>query len=247
MPDRRSHRGPDPEDEKLFAPSQWTILRAATGDLCWLLTRGYAVFSALELVGNRYALTRRQRVAVGRCACSDEAFQRRQLHQIDPPALRGQELWLDGYNILIAVEAALSGGVILRGCDGCYRDMAAIHARYREVEETSPALRLIGALTTEWAVRRCRWHLDRPVSNSGRLKQALLDIAAGAGWDWEVELVFNPDKILAQSDQVVATSDSAILDRCEGWINLSRLVIGKGAPRARVIDLCVEGFANRIV
>jgi hypothetical protein len=238
MPDKRRHRGPDPEDERLFAPGAWPDLRAATGDLCWLLNRGYAVPSAVELVGNRYSLARRQRLAVARCACSDEALLLRQRRRADPHALRDQELWLDGYNVVIGAEAALSGGIILRGRDGCCRDLANIYARYREVEETAVALRLIGELTAAWAVRRCRWWLDRPVSNSGRFKKALLDAATGAGWNWDVELVFNPDKVLAQSDQIVATSDSVILDRSRRWLNLIGLLIEKRVPQARVVDLC---------
>jgi hypothetical protein len=240
MPDKRCHRGPDPEDEKLFAPNAWPILRAATADLCWLLNRGYAVPSAVELVGNRYALARRQRLAVGRCACSDDALKRRQAHRADPQALRDQELWLDGYNVVIGAEAALSGGIILRGRDGCYRDLANIYARYREVEETLPALQLIGELAAGWGARRCRWWLDRPVSNSARFKRSILQTAASAGWDWEAELVFNPDKVLAQSDQLVATSDSVILDRTQRWINLLGLMIQQRMPQARVVDLGPE-------
>jgi hypothetical protein len=201
------------------------------------LTRGYAVTSAVELVGNRHSLTRRQRIAIGRCACSDEAVRRRQEHRVEPQALAGQELWLDGYNVLIGLEAALGGAVILLGRDDCYRDMANIYARYRAVAETLPALRLIGQLTQRWAVRRCSWWLDRPVSNSGRFKQAILDAAATAGWDWQVELVYNPDQVLKESDQIVATSDSVILDVCGHWLNLARLVISEGVPQARVIDL----------
>jgi hypothetical protein len=240
MPDKRHHRGPDPEDEKLFAPRVWPVLRAAVSDLCWLLNRGYAVPSALELVGNRYALARRQRLAVGRCVCSDEALQRRQQHQVEPAVMPGQELWLDGFNVLIAIEAALGGGVILRGCDGCCRDMATIYSRYRQVEETQLALQLVGALTAAWQVRRCCWWLDRPVSNSGRFKQAILEAAAAGGWDWQVELVFNPDKVLADADQVIATSDSVILDRCARWINLTHRLITHAIPQARVVDLGLD-------
>jgi hypothetical protein len=243
VPEKRRHRGPDPEDAKLFAPRLWPVLRAATSDLCWLFNRGYAARSAVELVGNRYSLARRQRLAVGRCACAEEVRQRRLRRQVDPEALRGQELWLDGFNVLIGIEAALSGGVILLGCDGCYRDMANIYARYREVEETFPALQLIGQFCAAHAARRCRWWLDRPVSNSGRFKQAILEAAAGAAWDWEVELVFSPDKILAESDQVVATGDGVILDRCERWLNLARLVIDAEIPQARIVDLRVEAAA----
>ena len=239
MADKRHHRGPDPEDERLFAPHAGAALRSATRDLCWLLTRDYPVPSALELVGNRYALTRRQRIAVGRCACADEALRRRRAHELEPPQVRGQELWLDGYNVLTAIEAALAGGVILLGCDGCYRDLAGVHGRYRKLDETIPALRLVGKLTAGWMVRGCCWWLDRPVSNSGRLKGLILEVAAEEGWDWQVETAFNPDKVLIQSAEIVATSDSAILDRCGRWINLTRLVIDLHVPQAHVVDLCL--------
>jgi hypothetical protein len=239
VPDKRHHRGPDPEDERLFATDAVPVLRSATSDLCWLLNRDYPATSALELVGNRYALTRRQRMAVGRCACADQDLRRRKEHEVQPSQLKAQELWLDGYNVLTGIEAALAGGVILLGCDGCCRDLAGVHGRFRKLEETVPALRLVGALTAEWGVRRCRWWLDRPVSNSGRLQQLIADLAAKAGWDWQVETVFNPDKVLAATEQIVATSDSAVLDRCRRWLNLTRLVIDRSVAHAHVVDLCV--------
>jgi len=240
MPDKRTHRGPAPEDERLFATRMWPGLRSATRDLCWLLNRGYAIRSAAELVGNRYVLTTRQRIAVSRCVCSDEARQRRHQHEVTSPQLRDQELWIDGFNVLTGIEAALAGGVILLGCDGCLRDLASSYARHHEVQETMPALSLVGAVLTGWGVRRCLWWLDRPVSNSGRLKQRIVELAAANGWDWQVELVFNPDKVLAESSEIIATSDSVILDRCQRWINLARLVMTQHVPQARIVDLCVE-------
>ena len=240
MPDKRRHRGPDPEDARLFAPAAVPVLRQAASDLCWLLNRGYAVPSAVELVGNRYALVRRQRTAVARCVCSDEAFQRRQGHHLEPARVLGQELWLDGFNVLNVLEATLSGGVILLGRDGCYRDMAAVHGRYRLVEETLPALRLVGELTTGWAISACRWWFDKPVSNSGRVQRALQEMAAAAGWNWQVELVYNPDKVLVETGHIAVTSDSAILDRCGRWFNLARWAIDQRVPSAQVIDLAVD-------
>jgi hypothetical protein len=237
LPERRHHRGPDPEDEQLFGPHVWPELRQATDDLCWLLNRGYALPSAIELVGNRYGLARRQRQAVGRCAAAPTQLARRASHRVEPSALRNEELWLDGYNVLTGLEAALAGGVILLGRDGCCRDMAGVHAGYHQVAETLPALRLVGALGAEWGVRQCCWWLDRPVSNSGRLKETLLACAAEGGWDWQVELDYNPDKVLSQTTQIVASADSVILDRCQRWFNLVRCAIDLRAPSARLVDL----------
>jgi len=237
MPDTRTHRGPAPEDERLFALSMRPRLRRATQDLCWLLDHGYALHSAAELVGNRHALTTRQRIAVTRCVCASTARQRRRQHEVPATDLRDQELWLDGFNVLTGIEAALAGGVMLLGCDGCFRDLASVYARHHEVQETVPALELLGATLSAWGARRCQWWLDRPVSNSERLQRRMLALAAAHGWDWQVGLVFNPDKVLAEATAVIATSDSAILDRCQRWVNLTRRVITESIPRAWVVDL----------
>jgi hypothetical protein len=243
MPDTRHHRGAHPEDAALFAPAQWPALQQASADLWWLLDHDYAMTSALELVGNRHRLTQRQRTAVSRGACSADQCARRAQHQVASPALEGAELWLDGYNVLITIESALAGAVILHARDGCYRDMASLHGTYRTVGETVPAIILIGRTLDRWQVARVHWLLDRPVSNSGRLKALLLDTAAENGWPWEVQLEFNPDELLAGSSAIVATADSAVLDRGVRLYDLAAaLVPGMVAP-PRVLELASPPLA----
>jgi hypothetical protein len=237
MPDKRQHRGAHPQDATLFAPAMWPRLREAVADYSWLLGRRYSAKSALKLVGDRYQLAERQRLAVMRCACSEESLCRRQSHQVTEDELRGQMLLLDGYNVLTTVEAALSGGVILSGLDDCYRDIASMHGTFRRVEETVPAITLLGEALASLGARECLWYLDSPVSNSGRLKEMLLRIAVERGWNWRVELVFNPDPVLAVATEVIATADSVILDQCHQWFNLARSVVARGIPEACVIDL----------
>jgi hypothetical protein len=154
-------------------------------------------------------------------------------------ALAGQPLELDGYNVLTTVEAALAGGVILAACDGTFRDMASMHGSFRRVEETRPALELIGQMTAALGVSGCQWYLDRPVSNSGRLKTLMEEVARGHGWSWSVELVANPDAVLIASEQTIATADSAVLDRCRAWYNLARETVLRFIPGARIVDLAV--------
>lgn len=235
MPDHRVHRGAHPEDAQLFAADQWPALRCAYADLCWLLDRGYAIRSGLALVGDRHALTQRQRIAVARCACSATQQARRIRQEVTAAELAQREVWLDGYNVLITVESALSGGVILLGRDGAYRDMASLHGSYRRVEETVPALRAIGETLAAAGVTSCRWLLDQPVSNSGRLKGILEEMAAEQRWSWEVALVYSPDKLLRETEAIVVSSDSVVLDACARWYNLARHVVSAHAPHARVI------------
>lgn len=241
MPDHRAHRGPDPRDPALFDPANWPRLRAAVAELSWLWTRGYAETSSLKLVGDRHDLTDRQRMAVRRSACSDQALERRTRHRVPLAGPRGQPLWIDGFNVLTTVEAALGGAYVFLGRDGSLRDLAGVHGTYRKVEETRPAIEFVGDYLMTLGVGPCLWHLDRPVSNSGRLSALLLELAHDRGWDWRVELSFNPDALLAGAPEIVATADAGILDRCARWAALARGVVEAVVAGANVVDLGSEG------
>jgi hypothetical protein len=270
VPDKREHRGPHPDDRERFAPALLPRLREAVADFSLLLTKGYAGKSALKLVGDRFSLTQRQRLAVMRSSCSDQQRQSRLKRCVPIEALAGLPLAIDGYNLLITIEAALSAGLIFRGRDGCFRDLASIHGTYRKVEETVPAVRLIGKFLTEiggprvegvgtpnaidrvWepfppsnrgqdardtTVAEALWLLDSPVSNSGRLKTLLGQLARENGWPWEIRLTISPDAELSRMNAIVVSTDSAILDACQKWTNLAAEIIMRRLSLTTVIDL----------
>jgi hypothetical protein len=237
MPDRRSHRGPHPEDHEGFGAEAQARLREAASDFCWLLDRGYAHRSGIKLVGDCYALRERQRIAVLRCACCDSDFQNRKAREIDPTEMRGQPLLIDGYNLLTTVEAALAGAVILQGRDGAFRDMASIHGHFKFVAETSPALLMIGEMLERLQPSESLWYFDSPVSNSGRLALLVRQVAAAHSWNWRVELTQNPDAILCAASETVATADSMILQRCAHWVNLAEEVIRTHVKDAWIVRL----------
>jgi hypothetical protein len=243
-------------------------LREAVADFSLLLTKGYADKSALKLVGDRFSLTQRQRLAVMRAACSDQQLDLRLARRVPVEDLAGQSIAIDGYNLLITVEAALSGGLIFRGRDGCFRDLASIHGTYRKVEETIPAIELIGDFLVQTGtpsgmgfqpmnhrqdadatenrgrdardttVRAVLWLLDSPVSNSGRLKTLLGRLAREHAWPWEIRLTISPDAELSRMDTIVVSTDSAILDACRKWTNVAAAIIRERVSWSTVIDLC---------
>ena len=206
-------------------------------DHVWLLTRGYAAKSALKLVGDRFALTQRQRLALMRSACSDPHREARQARCVSPAGMAGQALVVDGYNLLITIEAALSGAFIFKGCDDCMRDLASVHGTYRKVEETVAAITLIGECLTESAVAHVTWLLDSPVSNSGRLKTLMGQLARDRDWPWHIELSLNPDAQLKSTQDIVVTTDSVILDHCQQWVNLAAGIIAAKCSAAKILDL----------
>jgi hypothetical protein len=233
MPDRRKHRGPGPQDRVWFAPEARPTLAAAVDDLSWLLSRGYAWVSSLKLVGDRHRLVERQRVAVLRSACSEAAKACRAARRVKLEDIRGQPLRIDGFNLILTLESALGGGVVLGGRDGCFRDLAGVHGTYRRVEETRPALELAAHWMAAWGVGPCTWLLDAPVSNSGRLAAMI----RATDSRWLAEVVPDPDTLLSARGDPVVTTDAVVLDRCGAWVNVARAIIEAGAPGAYVVDL----------
>lgn len=240
MPLSRRHRGRDPTDEGLFAPGNLPVLRTAVAELSWLFDRGYSQNAALALVGDRHSLRARQRLAVLRCAASDRDRDARRARRVEVAQLRGGAVVVDGFNCLITVEAALAGGLLLRGRDGVLRDLASVHGSYRLVAETEAAVEALGKILAAAAPAAVRVYLDRPVSNSGRLRALMRTKATQASWPWEVLLVDNPDReILGLGDPgwITATGDSHILDRCGPWLPLADATVAAAAPAAWLIDL----------
>ena len=237
MPDKRSHRGPHPQDSRLFAAAAVEGLRNALADFSMLLTKGYADKSALKLVGDKFSLAQRQRLAIMRSACSDQQLNLRKQRQVEVTDLADKPLVIDGYNILITVEAAMSGAVVFRGRDGCCRDLASIHGTYRRVTETIPAIELIGKFLKDKSVSKSLWLLDSPVSNSGRLKKLIGELAQKKGWELNVELLSSPDAELIKTEDIVTSSDSVVLDGCRRWVNLAGAIIEEKLPDTWLLDL----------
>lgn len=237
MPDRRKNRGAHPRDAECFAADAVRTLRRVTSELAWLLDRGYSEKASAVLVGDRHRLRARQRAAVSRCAIGAKVATAREARRLEPSRLAGTHVLIDGYNVLLTVEAALSGAVVLRGRDGNLRDLAAMSSHFRRVHQTRPAITLIGRWLADRGVEHATWYLDAPVSGSGHLAGWIRQIGTDHDWRLDAEPVASPDRLMIESDRIMATADGGILDRGGPWIALARHVIEAHVPDAWLIDL----------
>ncbi|MEM6766103.1 MAG: DUF434 domain-containing protein [Bacteroidota bacterium] len=237
MPHRQKHRGQQSDDPKLFSLDWIPVLNEAVTDMSYLMSRGYSHRSSLKLVGDRYRLHRRQRHALYRASCSDASRSQRADKLLSVSELKDKPVIIDGYNLLISVESALSGGIIIDCRDDTFRDLASVHSTYRTVAETRPAIRLIGQQLQNLCIASAFWLLDAPISNSGRLKLLMEEIAVKEGFQWQIELDNSPDKrIKKEKDSVAITSDGQILDNVCAWTNLHRHII-EGLSESQIIQL----------
>lgn len=97
-------------------------------------------------------------------------------------------------------------------------------------------IRFLPFILFKLKIKGVNFYIDAPVSNSGKLKTAIYETSEKWDVDVNVEIIPNPDVILEKSNYVVS-SDSIILDKCDGWINLVGYIIEKYMKEVWVIEL----------
>ena len=225
-------RGYVDKDEELFGGSQRAKILSAANDARWLMNRGYSAESAITFTSNHYLLTSRQRMAIFRSILNDEDKTTRLKKEILKP---GTEVLIDGLNIIITLETALSHSLVLRGDDGVLRDVAGLHGTYRIIDKTAKAIEQILQTLSNLDVRNATFILDKPVSNSGSLKQLILEISRNFNLEVVAELDMNPDQIFVDKENVIS-SDGPVILKSSSWFNLNSMIVRDMIPDTWVFN-----------
>lgn len=228
-------RGFVPTDVQDFADDKLPLLRRAQSDILVMLDRSYPIKSVSTLVGNHYQLTERQRLAVVRATAPTADVHARKAKQMTD-GVDGGMIYIDGLNVMITLETALSGTTLFRCMDGTVRDLAAIRGTYRLIEHTRTAAEWLGGYLETIGASRVTVYLDAPVSNTGRLKALLADSWEPYGFDLDIQLVPNADVMLYDKENVI-TSDAIILNECQSWRNGAAEIIDNRLKDVKIIDL----------
>lgn len=217
-------RGFLPEYEKLFKGKEIEKLQEAAKDCLYLLNRGYKVKTATCFVQNHYMLPECQRLALARTLAIDKDIELRKQKELHQDELAGREVWIDGFNAIIPMESLLSDSPLFECMDGAIRDMANLKGSYHIIDKTEGAIRLILSKLDELKIAKAHIHIDRPVSNSGRLKMLILELAKEYNVEVEVELLDAVDKSLYDKECVIS-GDCVVIDNSISWIPLYRWII----------------------
>jgi hypothetical protein len=201
------------------------ILEDAAIDFRFLLNRGYPRKAALDLVGNRYALTFDQRHLLHRGVFSEADSKSRQRKLLRLRDLRGHDLAIDGYNVLITVEAGLFGRPLILADDGFVRDISGLSGNFRKTARTEKALELILNELKKNNPRRVLFLFDAPISKSGKLAEEVRGRLNEASLPGDALAVKVPEKILIGFPGIVATSDTAIIDPSEKVVDVAGHVL----------------------
>ena len=234
MNEKDTRRGYVDTDEIEFSSESLVVLRKAQEEILWLMDRGYPIKNTVTFVGNHYMLSNRQRLALTRATSTTASIAARKNKEVF--SCDDQIISIDGLNLIITLEVALSGSILIKCMDGTIRDLAGLRGTYRLIDKTDNAITLIGRKLKSMNVAESVFYLDAPVSNTGRLKTRIFELLGHYDYGISVELINNPDAFL-KSKAYVVTSDSIILNECASWINLAESIITESISSAKYIEL----------
>jgi len=169
--------------------------------------------------------------------CTDESLKIKKEKEFSFNELKNNILYIDGFNQIITLEVLLSKGTVFKGRDGCVRDLAGLRGNYSIIDETEKAIRIIAGFSNNSGVSSVIIYLDSPVSNSGKLKNLIMEQQVKFDIPVSVELMHNPDVSLYDKS-VVISSDGIILEHCAHWFNLGDYILNELQEKA-IIDFSI--------
>ena len=138
--------------------------------------------------------------------------------------LKGKTVYIDGFNAIIPMESLVSDSPVFKCMDGAVRDLANLRGSYKIIDKTEPAINLLLKQLDKRKVKKAVIYLDKPISNSGRLKMLILEVAKNYKVEVEVELLNAVDKELYYKENVIS-GDCVVIDYSTSWVPLYGWII----------------------
>ncbi len=187
----------------------------ASQDLKYLLDRDYKRTTALNLVADRYSLTEKERNLLHRYVFSEKEIRRHRKKLCPLSRMRGKRIVIDGYNVLITVEAVLEGRDIVLGMDGILRDVKGIFSRYKFNKNSKIAIDKILEKLKEFTPGFILFIFDSQVSKSGELAAFVRGRLEEYRLNGDARTSPNADKEIKKLNYITLTSDSIIIENVD--------------------------------
>lgn len=202
-------------------------IKNAAQDLKYLLDRDYNKKTSLNLIVNRYKLNDKQRNFLQRYVFSEKDIKLHKSRLFSIEKIAGKDIIIDGYNVLITVEAILNKKELVRGMDGFLRDTSAIFSKYIFDKNTKKALKRIILTLKEYKPRFVLFIFDSQISHSGELTGYVRHKLNESGLNGNARTSRSADKEIVDLNEITMTSDSIIIEKVDGAVDIGSVIYEK--------------------
>lgn len=216
----------------------------ALKDYKYLLNRGYPGKASLDIVVQRYSLNKVERMVLYRCIHSNSIAKLIRKKIVSSNYVKGKLMLIDGFNVLITIDTALSCNQVFLSDDGIIRDVSKSIKKFEFKTQThNTLLDLMLKEIKNLAPRYMIIFYDKQVSFSGQVASLTRRHAETIIKDtvkWDVFVSDRNDKtiIMYSSKGIVSTSDIVILLKSKEIFDLAQHIVRKKCGK-KIIDLNV--------
>ncbi|MDD4162186.1 MAG: DUF5616 domain-containing protein [Methanothrix sp.] len=155
-----------------------------------------------------------------RTIVSADTALRRMAKALKVHTLRGREVFVDGYNVLITTESLLEGFPVYLCDDGFLRDTRGFFRSYKASRITFCAFSEILDLLAAAGPDRVELLLDQQISRSGELANEVRGLMAERDLPGVAMTARDVDHRLKTCGYIVASSDGNVIDAASSAIDL---------------------------
>lgn len=211
-------------------------LTSAAYDLQFLLDRKYPKASAIEFVGNRYQLKKKERMILYRAIFSRDRVKARRAKLVRLKDFPGNRVILDGYNITITLENAIKGNLLISCKDTFVRDISGVFRKYRPSQTTVQAWGNLTKLLAKYRPEEVVVILDSPMSQSGELAGMIRNWLGEANLRTKVMLSKTPESSMLAIKGIHCSADSFILDKAAHIFDLAGHIIKRRMKNLKILQ-----------
>jgi hypothetical protein len=190
--------------------------RKAANDYFYLTQKGYPPRGFIQLVGNRYGLTSHERTMLYRGIAPENIAKKRRQKIISIEAASNQELFIDGFNVILTISSYLQGLQLFLSNDGFLRDTSMMRGKIQMTGKIRESVKLIFEFLDKNSIGKANFFLDKNVKIHTEINAVINELQLSESCKYEVYPTEKTDKTLSEiSSGIISTSDSGIIDNCK--------------------------------
>ena len=197
----------------------------AADDIRHLLSRGYPRTGVIRFVSDHYRLLNRDRHILMRVVIEPEIAASRISKKISCADIRGKNIVIDGYNVIIATESVISGEPVFLCDDGFIRDIRGVFRNYKNPDRG--VCRQILEMLSEHEPGSVIFLFDAQISKSGVLARHIRGLLPEYSLSGDARTSRHVDFDLKHCGSIVATGDGHIIDEVESAVDIPGCIIRK--------------------
>lgn len=202
-------------------------------DYKYFLCRKYPYKPALNLVVQRYNLTKPEKALLYRCIHDEETAKSIRKKLVDEGAIENSTLLIDGFNVLITISSAAECFQVFLCDDYMLRDVMKSFRKFKFENKHAEIVIMLISEIVKLKPSKTVFFFDKQVSFSGKVAALVSEVAKKHGLkNFETLLTDRNDRRIIEYAEkgIVSSSDIVILMRTPQIFDLAYYVVRKHFP-----------------